>query len=133
LLAVSPDQVGELSLRELIHQIRRPERLPPVHPHVQRSCRREREPPPWIRELHHRGTEIEQHPVDPVETQRLENHFECREVLADERDGPAEPLQPPGRLLQRLLVPIDPDQPPTWNYAVKRSEEHTSELQSRFD
>ena len=48
-----------LSLREFIHQILRPQRLPPIHSHVQRSCRPEREPPRWIRELHRRGAEIE--------------------------------------------------------------------------
>ena len=97
LFAVAPDQVGQLALREGIHQIARRSALLGIEAHVERSLVSEGEPSLRLIELERRQPEIEQDAIERRNPSLSGNDGEIGKVGVD-RD---EALADAGVLLQR--------------------------------
>ena len=83
LFAVAPDQVGQLALREGIHQIARRNALLRIEAHVERALVTEGEPAFRLIELERRQPEIEQDAVERHDSSLSGNGGEIGEVGAD--------------------------------------------------
>ena len=90
LAAQFPKNLRQLFRARLVHQLGRRQRLPPVHPHVQRPVLLEAEPALSLVQLRRTHTQIQQH---PVATARRHPVRQFRKIaLAD--------FKPPGKLRQ---------------------------------
>ena len=90
LFAVAPDQVGQLALREGIHQIARRSALLGIEAHVERSLVTEGEPSLRLIELERRQPEIEQDAVERRNPSLSGNDGEIGKVGADRDEALAD-------------------------------------------
>jgi len=106
LLAVGEDQVGQLLLRQAVHELGGGDLLGLVHPHVQRALGGEGEAPLRVEELEGGDTQVQEQPVDGGDAQPVQDEGQVLEIVAAEGDLLAEAVQPGGGQGERLLVAV---------------------------
>jgi hypothetical protein len=107
--AIAGNDVGQLLLAEPIHQIRRRERLPAIHPHVERPLAFKAESSLRRLQLKRRHTQIRQNAINLSDASATENDGHLSEVGSNDLTAGGKPAEPVPGHLQSLFIAVQGD------------------------